>query len=63
MAKVVGKDKKAVKRVTCSGCASIVEYTQNEVKEINGRDYGGGPDGCTYITCPQCQKRITLTSW
>lgn len=42
---IVGKDEKAVKRITCKNCASINEYTQSEVRSISrGRDYGGGED-------------------
>lgn len=63
MVKVVGKDETAVKRVTCRGCASILEYTLSEVKEVNGTDYGGGPDGMEWVDCPHCGGKAVLRSW
>lgn len=63
MAEAIGTDERHIKAVSCTNCATIVRYTESEVKRIDGTDYGGGPDGCTYITCPKCSKRITLTSW
>lgn len=63
MVKVVGKDEKAVKRVTCKSCASILEYTLSEVKEYHGTDYGGGPDGQEWVDCPNCGKRAVIRSW
>jgi len=42
MVKIVGKDESFVKRVTCRSCASILEYTLNEVREYHGTDYTGG---------------------
>lgn len=63
MVQVVGKDQSAVKRVTCRGCASILEYTQSEVKAYHGRDYSGGPDGKEWINCPSCGKEVILRSW
>jgi len=63
MAKVVGKDNAAVKRVTCRECASIIEYTQHEVKSVHGTDYGGGPDGMEWVDCPNCGKRAVIRSW
>jgi hypothetical protein len=63
MAKVIGKDDQHVHKVTCSKCASMVEYVLNEVQERHGTDYGGGPDGCKWIVCPGCDKDIILESW
>lgn len=65
MAKVVGKDETYVHRVSCDKCASRVEYTLNEVTKIDGTDYSGGPNGYTYIICPnpKCQQRIILDRW
>ena len=63
MAKVIGKDQSAVKRVTCKNCASILEYTNCEVQEYHGRDYSGGPDGQEWIVCPECSKKVILRSW
>ena len=52
------------KQVICrQSCGATVAYVPKEVQRIDGTDYGGGPDGCTYITCPSCRARIVLTSW
>lgn len=63
MAKVVGRDETAVKRVTCRGCAAILEYTQNEVQEYHGTDYSGGSDGMEWVQCPSCGGRAVIRSW
>lgn len=63
MAKIVGRDETVVKRVTCRECATILEYTPNEVKEEHGTDYGGGPDGREWVDCPNCGRRAIIRSW
>jgi uncharacterized C2H2 Zn-finger protein len=63
MARVVGFDEAKKLRVTCDNCTAIVEYTKSEVREVNGTDYSGGADGCEYIFCPNCGKRLILRSW
>ena len=64
MARVVGRDDSAVKRITHKKCAAIVEYTQNEVRTLwSGTDYGGGPDGARGFTCPNCGDDIILERW
>ena len=63
MVKIVGRDDNHVKRVTCRVCASVLEYTLNEVKEYHGTDIGGGPDGCEWVDCPNCGKRAVIRSW
>ncbi len=63
MAKVVGKDEKALKRITCKHCAAILEYEQREVKESHGTDYGGGPDGMEWVDCPNCGDKAVIRSW
>ncbi len=63
MVKVVGQAPEAVKNITCTNCASKLEYTQSEVKVYHGTDYGGGPDGKEWIGCPQCGKEVILKSW
>lgn len=63
MPKVLGFAEEEYKKITCKNCAAINQYTQNEVKEINGIDYSGGSDGCTYIECGNCNKRIIIKSW
>lgn len=63
MVKIVGRDDTAVKRITCRGCASILEYTASEVKERHGKDYGGGPDGAEWVDCPNCGGTAVIRSW
>lgn len=54
MAKVVGRDESVVKRATCKNCASIIEYTPNEVTSYFASDYGGGRDEYFKLNCPNC---------
>lgn len=63
MVSVVGRDEKAVKRVTCRSCASILEYTQSEVKNFTSYDYGGGRDINYYIDCPSCLQKVYVKSY
>lgn len=69
MVKVIGEDPEKKQRVTCTGtktnpgCGAILEYDRNDIREYNGRDIGGGPDGRRWITCPRCGKDYNLESW
>jgi RNase P subunit RPR2 len=63
MVKIVGKDERAVKRTTCVRCASILEYTLNEVSRIVVRDYGGGSDSYNTIQCPNCASSIQVKGY
>lgn len=63
MVKVVGRDESAVKRITCRGCASILEYKLCEVKKYSGTDYSGGSDGCEWVDCPNCGHQAIIRSW
>ncbi len=54
MVEIVGEDQSAKKRVTCRGCAAILEYTPSDTKEASHRDYTGCLDVWDYITCPKC---------
>jgi RNase P subunit RPR2 len=64
--KVVGRDPKQVKRVTCRDCAAILEYTESEVK-VARYSCMGDPSGHKYVDCPNCSDggdaRIPGTSW
>lgn len=62
MTKVV-KPPAGHKRRKCQECLATIEYAPNEVKERNGTDYVGGPDGVRYVMCPNCNQRIILESW
>ena len=63
MPKVIGFDDSVKKKVTCRHCSAIIEYVPNEVKEVHGTDYGGGPDGMEWVDCPNCTKRAVIRSW
>lgn len=63
MVEIVGVDPAQKHRITCKGCASILEYTKSEVKQCNGRDYSGGSDGQEWIDCPKCGKKVIIRSW
>lgn len=64
MVTVVGKNPDRVKRVTCNGCASILEYTENEVQTAIYTVMGDS-SGYKYVSCPTCgdNARIPGTSW
>jgi len=51
------------KKVKCHNCKCKIAYLPLEVKSYHGTDYSGGPDGRTWIVCPECGKDITLKSW
>lgn len=64
MATVVGTDTSQVKRATCRNCASIIEYTEGEVRLLwSGKDYSGGPDGAKGFACPKCTKDVITERW
>lgn len=62
MVKVVGRDESSVQNVTCSSCASILEYTTCEAESYKSYDYGGGYDTYYSIKCPNCGEDINLGS-
>jgi hypothetical protein len=63
MVTVVGRDDSAVKRITCRGCASVLEYKRSEVKRRDGTDYSGGADGAEWVDCPNCGDKAVIRSW
>lgn len=64
MPKVVGIDPKYIKRVSCTKCGSINEYTESEVKVLwSGTDYAGGADGAEGFNCAGCGKEIYIRRW
>ncbi len=56
-------DPKVVKRVVCGNCGATLEYVPRDVKSCHGTDYGGGPDGCEWVDCPNCKEDVVLRSW
>jgi len=61
MVAIVGKDLSRILRVTCSGCASILEYTKSETRQVKHYDYTGGCDIYCVINCPCCSKEINVS--
>lgn len=56
-------DKSVVKQKVCKHCGMTLEYLPIDIKSIHGQDYSGGPDGCTYIVCPNCNAHVILSRW
>ncbi|MFA5987373.1 MAG: hypothetical protein WC797_01845 [Candidatus Paceibacterota bacterium] len=56
-------DKSVVKRKVCRNCGVTLEYVPRDVQSYHGTDYGGGPDGCEWVTCPKCHDKVVLRSW
>lgn len=50
-------DKSVLNLKICHNCDVTIEYISADVKKRRG------PDGCKWIDCPKCQKRIILESW
>lgn len=64
MARIVEGAPPKEKQTVCEeGCGKTVAYVPNDVREYNGTDYSGGPDGYRYVNCPGCGKEIVLESW
>lgn len=63
MVKVIKKAPIVTKKAVCEHCGVTLEYVQNDVHEIQGTDISGGSDGCKYIVCPNCAKKVILESW
>lgn len=59
----VGDDEKAVKRVTCHRCGSILEYLLVDVKNRVHTDYSGTSETLYWIDCPQCQSQIEVKAY
>lgn len=59
MVKIVGVDPGAVKRITCGKCASVLEYTESEVKDIkHSYDYLGDYEIDRGFKCPKCKANV-----
>jgi primosomal protein N' len=64
MVQIVGRDEALVKRVSCKGCASILEYHEGEVKRGKFNcDYLGDCDVWSYIDCPKCNQRVVVRTY
>jgi hypothetical protein len=63
MASVVGTDPSVQRRATCRSCAAIVEYSQNETREVTTRDYAGDTDVHRELTCPRCGHGLYVSRY
>lgn len=60
MARIIGKDEKEMRRVTCRNCASIVEYTMRETVTRWVGDYSGDREQIRELGCPGCGNKIQV---
>lgn len=62
--RVAGKDPKAIKRITCRHCTSIVEYIEADIK-TKSYTVMGDSSGHREVKCPSCKQGIELpgSSW
>lgn len=51
------------KKADCENCGASLGYFPKDVSEVHSRDISGGPDGCKYIVCPECNTKVILESW
>jgi hypothetical protein len=63
MAKVVGVDNTVAKRCTCKKCASIIEYLPIDILTEVSKDYSGGRDVYSFITCPTCSNTVYVSKF
>lgn len=62
--RVIGKDNRHVRNITCRNCASVIEYTESEVRNLwSGKDYSGGSDGADGFNCPCCGAEVHTRRW
>lgn len=58
----IGKDVSAVKRTTCYNCATVLEYTKNDIfRHKHSFDYLGDYSTDDAITCPNCNKPVIVS--
>ena len=61
MIKVIGQDPAALKRVSCRGCGSILEYGLKDIYDIKvNKDYLGDYDIARVIRCPVCNNEAKV---
>ncbi len=63
MVEVIGKSKAVARKITCSGCGNKLAYYKNDVRSWVHHDYGGGSDTYYCITCPGCNKDVSVEVW
>jgi len=50
-----------MKQCSCRNCASVLKYTEDEVKSQVVYDYSGGSDVEKTIKCPACGYKIHVS--
>ena len=60
MPKVIGKDPKHVKTISCKNCAAIIEFTMSETKRTGFSDWTGDTDYYQTIDCPNCNENMIV---
>lgn len=60
MIKVVGVDPEHIYEVTCTECASKLEYVLTDTKRGSGGDYSGDTWTYYYIDCPTCSSKVEV---
>lgn len=58
---IIGEDPKFIKQVSCSNCAAILSYTENDTTEKKERDYTGSVDLFRVLECQNCSYEIRLS--
>jgi len=61
--KVVSDKPVRTRKVVCTKCSFELEYTGEDVKSYDKRDYSGDLDTYYYIECPRCSKQVFVRAW
>lgn len=56
-------DPSVVKRCICMSCGVKLAYTKPDIRRDYTSDYLGDKDYYSYITCPNCNSRLTVGEW
>lgn len=60
--KIISEKPVRTKRVVCNKCCYELEYTGVDVQVLGGYCMGEY-DVSSYIICPECKERITVSAW
>lgn len=58
MAKVIGLDSTFLRQCSCKKCASIIEYSLNELRQYTYKDISQCVEVVYWIPCPSCGNKI-----
>lgn len=62
MIRIIGEAPGLIKQTACRNCATLLEYTQSDVRKRTGSDYDGGRFVIEFIDCPKCSNEVILRS-